>query len=67
MLKILQFFDVDPESGIFLTLEPGSGIREEKNSDPGSDINILDPQPVFRNLINKVRVPDTLLVHTSVA
>ncbi len=25
--------------------DPGSGIRHGKNSDPGSDINIPDPQP----------------------
>jgi hypothetical protein len=37
--KILKFFDayLDPES--FLTQNP-----EWKNSDPGSRINILDPQ-----------------------
>jgi hypothetical protein len=29
--KILKFFDADPESGIFLTRDPGW-----KNSDPGT-------------------------------
>jgi hypothetical protein len=31
-VKILKFFDadVDPDPGIFLTLDPGSGIRMEK-------------------------------------
>jgi hypothetical protein len=31
-LKILKFFDSDPDpgSGIFLTLDPGSGIRDGK-------------------------------------
>jgi hypothetical protein len=33
-VKILKFFDTDV----------GSGFREGKNSDPGSGINILDPQ-----------------------
>jgi hypothetical protein len=41
--KILKFFDQhaepDPGSGILLTLDPGW-----KNSDPGSWINISDPQ-----------------------
>jgi hypothetical protein len=34
-LKILKFFDADPGSGIFLTLDLGW-----KNLDPGSRINI---------------------------
>jgi hypothetical protein len=34
-LKIITFFDVDPGSGIFLTLDPGTRIRDGKNSDPG--------------------------------
>ncbi len=40
-LKILKFFDADPDprSGILLTRDPGW-----KNSDPGSGINIPDPQ-----------------------
>jgi hypothetical protein len=37
--KILKFFDADPGSGIFLTLDPGW-----KNSDPGSGIPIPDSQ-----------------------
>jgi hypothetical protein len=39
--KILEFFDADTDPGsvIFLTLGPGW-----KNSDPGSGINIPDPQ-----------------------
>jgi hypothetical protein len=32
----------DPE--IFITLDLGSGIRDGKNSDLGSGINIPDPQ-----------------------
>jgi hypothetical protein len=41
-VKILEFFDadLDPESGIFLTLDPGPGIK--KNF--GSGINVPDPQ-----------------------
>jgi hypothetical protein len=31
-VKILKFFDADPDPGIFLNLDPGSGT--EKNSDP---------------------------------
>jgi hypothetical protein len=40
-LKILKFFDadLDPGSVIFSTLDPGW-----KNSDPGPEINIPDPQ-----------------------
>jgi hypothetical protein len=36
-VKILKFFDADPDpgSGIFLNLDPGSWIRDGKNSDPG--------------------------------
>jgi hypothetical protein len=34
-VKILKFFDLDPGSGIFLTLDRESGIRDGKNSDPG--------------------------------
>jgi hypothetical protein len=34
-LKILKFFDADPDpgSGIFLTLDPCSGMRDGKNLD----------------------------------
>jgi hypothetical protein len=48
-LQILKFFDADPDpgSGIFLTLDPVSGM-EKKNSDPGSGINIPDPQPCWK-------------------
>ncbi len=35
--KILKFFDADPGSGIFLTLDPGSGMEQF-----GSGINIPD-------------------------
>jgi hypothetical protein len=37
-VKILKLFDADPdpESGILLTLDPGSGMEK---SDPGSGIN----------------------------
>jgi hypothetical protein len=40
-VKIHNFFDADPDpgSGIFLTVDPGW-----KNSDPGSGINISNPQ-----------------------
>jgi hypothetical protein len=38
-LKILKFFDADPEFGIFLTLGVGSGMEKF-----GSGINISDPQ-----------------------
>jgi hypothetical protein len=38
-LKLLTFFDVDPGSGIFLTLDPGW-----RNSDPGSGIDNPDLQ-----------------------
>jgi hypothetical protein len=42
--KILKFFDADPDPGSGIFFEPGSGIRNGKNSDPGSWINIPDPQ-----------------------
>jgi hypothetical protein len=35
----MRIRDADPGPGIFLTLDPGW-----KNSDPGSGINIPDPQ-----------------------
>jgi hypothetical protein len=38
-VKILKFFDVDPGWKKF-----GCGIRDGKKSDPGSGINIPDPQ-----------------------
>jgi hypothetical protein len=43
-VKIIKFFDEDPDpgSGIFLALDP-----RWKNSDPGSGINIPDPQHWF--------------------
>jgi hypothetical protein len=42
-LKILRFFNADPDpgSGIFFTLDPGFGMED---SDPRSGINIPDPQ-----------------------
>ena len=52
---MLKLFDADPDpgSGIFLTLDP-----VWKNSNPGSEINITDPQhrpKVFRadRILNK--------------
>jgi hypothetical protein len=38
-VKILNFFDPDPGSGL-----EKIQIRDRKNSDPGSGINIPDPQ-----------------------
>jgi hypothetical protein len=38
---ILKFFDADPGSGM---KKIRSGLRDEKKSDPGSGINIPDPQ-----------------------
>jgi hypothetical protein len=38
-VKILKFFDVDADPGIFLTLSQGSGMEKF-----GSGINIPDPQ-----------------------
>jgi hypothetical protein len=50
-VKILKFFDEDPGSGMETVRiwDPGwrqfgSGIRDVKKSDPGSGINIPDPQ-----------------------
>jgi hypothetical protein len=42
-VKILKFFDAVPGSGIFMTLDPGSGM--EKNPHPESGINIRDVDP----------------------
>jgi hypothetical protein len=42
-VKILKFFDVDPGSGM-----EKIGIRDKKKSDPGSGINIPDPQHCLR-------------------
>jgi hypothetical protein len=39
---VLKFFDADPGSGIFLPLDPGSGMEKIRLS--GSRINIPDPQ-----------------------
>jgi hypothetical protein len=46
-VKKFKFFDADPDprSGNFFILDPGSGM--EKNSDPGSRINIPDPQHCY--------------------
>jgi hypothetical protein len=43
-VKILKFFDADPGSGMenVRIRDPGSGM--EKKSDPGSGMNIPDPQ-----------------------
>jgi len=47
-VKILKFLDADPGSGMGKfgpgTEKFGSRIRDGKNSDPGSGINIPDPQ-----------------------
>ncbi len=43
-VKILKFFDEDPGSGME---QFGCGIRDGKKSDPGSGINIPDPQHCF--------------------
>jgi hypothetical protein len=40
-LKVLQFFNADPGSGIFFTLEPGSG--KEKFGAGIRNLFILDP------------------------
>jgi hypothetical protein len=41
-VEILKFFNADPGSGNLF--DPGSGIRDGKNLDRGSEINIPDPQ-----------------------
>jgi hypothetical protein len=42
-VKIPKFFDADPG-----WRQLGSGIRDGKKSDPGSGINIPDPQHCFK-------------------
>jgi hypothetical protein len=37
-VKILKFFDVDADPGSVNLFDHGSGIRDGKNSDPGSGI-----------------------------
>ncbi len=43
-VKILKLFDADadPDPGSGDLIDPGSGIRAGKNSDPGSGVNIPD-------------------------
>jgi hypothetical protein len=56
-LKILKFFDADPGSGMETVLirDPGSGMK--KKSDPGSGINIPDPQHCSgRSILSSVRL-----------
>jgi hypothetical protein len=43
-VKILKFFDEDPGSGMETVRIRVSGIQDGKKSDPGSGINIPDPQ-----------------------
>ncbi len=47
-VKILKFFDVDADPGSGNLFYPGSGIRNGKNLDPGSVINIPNPQRCMR-------------------
>ncbi len=44
-VKILKVFDADadPDQGSWNLLDPESGVPDEKNSDPGSGINIPGP------------------------
>ncbi len=42
------FFDADPDPGYRNLFYPGSGIRDGKNSDQRSGINIPDPQHCFQ-------------------
>jgi hypothetical protein len=44
-VKILKFFDEDPGSGMEIVR-----IRDGKKSDPGSGINIPDPQDCLKEL-----------------
>ncbi len=34
-VKMLKFFDADPDAGSGNLFDPGAGIRDGKNSDPG--------------------------------
>ncbi len=45
-VKIFKFFDADEDAdpGFGNLCDPGSGIRDGKNSDPRSGINIADSQ-----------------------
>jgi hypothetical protein len=53
LVKILEFFDSETGSGME---KFGSGIRDGKNSDPGSGINISDPQHCRQDPILKLDV-----------
>jgi hypothetical protein len=46
-VKILKFFDADADPGSGNLFDPGSRIRDRKNSDPGSGINIPDQKYQF--------------------
>ena len=39
-VKILKFFNADADSGFGNLFDPGSGIRDGKNSDPGKTSRI---------------------------
>ncbi len=58
-VKILKFFDADPGSGMETVR-----IRDGKKSDPGSGINIPDPQHWSVVLFerNAVRFPESMAV-----
>jgi hypothetical protein len=43
----------------YVLINPGSGMG--KNQDPGSGINITDPQLLIRHQMNRILSPDSLL------
>ncbi len=56
-VKILQFFDADPDSRSFYLFDPGSGIRDANNSYPGwkkFESGIRDKQPGSATLVGRV-------------
>ncbi len=44
-IKILKFFDSNPDPGIFLTLDPGTGMEKIR-----SGIDIPDPQHWYQQV-----------------
>ncbi len=49
---MLKLFDADADSGIFFTLDPGSGMGKIRIRDkqPGSATLLRDQEPMYKNV-----------------